>query len=68
MGWTGWTGSALYINMNGMVEEIKRKQKQAPQSDAHSKGEDGTDNKRETKRLKQTEPRQTEATERKGVG
>ena len=48
--------------MNG---RRKRKQKHAPQSSAHSKGEDGTDDKREVKRLKQTEPRQTEATERK---
>ena len=54
-----------YMNMNGGG---KRKRDQAAHCDANSKDTSDIDDERETRRPKRTEPRQTEVTERTGIG
>ena len=55
----------IYMNMNGRG---KRKRDQAMQGDTHSRDTDDTDEKRESRKPKQTESRLTEATKLKGIG
>ena len=54
-----------YMNMDGGG---KRKRDQAAHYDANNKDTSDIDDERETRRPKRTEPRQTEVTERKGIG
>ena len=54
-----------YMNMSG---KGKRKRDQAAHFDANSKDTSDSDDEREARRPKRTEPRQTEVTERKGIG
>ena len=54
-----------YMNLNGGG---KRKRDQTAHSDTNRKGINDTDDGREAKRPKRTVPRQTEVTERKGIG